>query len=82
MAVQPSGAARTGAVVVRVLAAAGRGYLGGRLNLRTYGGTPDTRSPRFARAESAAQCRATALAVASALRGGRGTARVPVRWPP
>lgn len=82
VAVQPPGAGRAGAVAVRVLAAAGRGYLGGLLHLRTYGGGPARPSARFTRAEAAAQRRAAALAVASALRGGRGTARVRVHCPP
>ncbi|KQX54478.1 MULTISPECIES: hypothetical protein [unclassified Streptomyces] len=61
----------------RALRAAGRGYLGGRLELRTRGPAP--RTARQAAALVAAEERAAALAVASALRGGPGTARLRVR---
>ncbi|MFD5791208.1 hypothetical protein ACFWH1_31910 [Streptomyces sp. NPDC127037] len=50
----------------RALAEAGRGYLGGRLELRTHG---PTRATRDRRALRRAAGRAAALAVAATLRG-------------
>ncbi|MFJ7159476.1 hypothetical protein ACIQUQ_31625 [Streptomyces sp. NPDC101118] len=60
----PAGAG-CGAAALRALAAHGRPYLGGLLELRTTG-----------RPSAAARRRAAALAVTSALRGGPGVARV------
>ncbi|MCB5163544.1 hypothetical protein LG634_01600 [Streptomyces bambusae] len=70
LTVHPASAAPAAAAAVRTLATAGRGYLGGHLELRTS--APAGRSAAL----TAATRRATALAVASALRGGPGTARV------
>ncbi|MFF5452305.1 hypothetical protein ACFY40_13860 [Streptomyces sp. NPDC012950] len=64
----------------RALTEAGRGHLGGRVELRT----PRTaaRSPRGRRAVRRAADRAVALAVAACLRGDTGTAHVPIPPPP
>ncbi|MFC4036165.1 hypothetical protein ACFO3J_32650 [Streptomyces polygonati] len=75
--VYPPQATWAGAAAARALAVAGRSYLGGRLQLRTYGAGPYP--ARLVRAVAAAQRRAATLAVESTLRGGRGTARVRVR---
>ncbi|MER6100564.1 hypothetical protein ABT154_32900 [Streptomyces sp. NPDC001728] len=75
--VRPERAGPARAAAGRALRAAGRGYLGGRLELRTRGPAP--RTARQAAALVAAEERVAALAVASALRGGPGTARLRVR---
>ncbi|GAA2933371.1 hypothetical protein ACYCCF_23565 [Streptomyces argenteolus] len=66
-------AATARAAAVRALAQAGRGYLGGRVELRTHGGTARCRSVRRA------TDRAVALAVAATLRGDATGVRVRVR---
>ncbi|MDI5963334.1 hypothetical protein [Streptantibioticus silvisoli] len=74
---RPAGADGAATAVLRSLASAGRGYAGGRLTLTTSGVPPRTAAQT--RSVAAAQRRAAALAVTSALRGGPGTARVRVR---
>ncbi|MFE7461210.1 hypothetical protein [Streptomyces sp. NPDC057554] len=64
------------AAAVRALAEAGRGYLGGRVDVRTYGGPARPRSVRRA------ADRAVALAVAASLRGDMTGVRVRVRVRP
>lgn len=61
------------AAAVRALAEAGRGYLGGRVEVRTHGGPARGRSVRRAAG------RAVALAVAATLRGDAAGVRVRVR---
>ncbi|MFJ9428677.1 hypothetical protein ACIRQY_03345 [Streptomyces sp. NPDC101490] len=73
----PEDAGAACAAVGRALRAAGRGQLGGRLELRTGGPAP--RTARQAAAVEAVERRVAALAVASALRGGSGTASLRVR---
>ncbi|WP_326590397.1 hypothetical protein [Streptomyces brevispora] len=63
------------AAAVRALAEAGRGYLGGRVEVRTYGGAARCRSVRRA------ADRAVALAVAANLRGDAAGVRIRVRPP-
>lgn len=65
-------AAAARAAAVRALADAGRGYLGGRIELRTYGHCARPRAVRRA------ADRAVALAVAATLRGEATGVRVHV----
>ncbi|MGW1767819.1 hypothetical protein ACWCQL_27700 [Streptomyces sp. NPDC002073] len=78
--VQPERAGPACAAAARALTEAGRGYLGGRLELRTDGSAP--RTARQAAALTATEQRAATLAVASALSGGPGTARLRIRRRP
>ncbi|MER5208132.1 hypothetical protein [Streptomyces sp. NPDC002825] len=71
----------------RLLAEAGRGYLGGRVELRTprpparVTSRPSAFAPRHRRAVRRAADRAVALAVAATLRGEATGVRVHVRPP-
>ncbi|MZE55509.1 hypothetical protein GTY86_30370, partial [Streptomyces sp. SID5770] len=64
----------------RALTEAGRGHLGGRVELRAP--RTATRSPHGRRAVRRAADRAVALAVAACLRGDTGTAHVAIPPPP